>query len=121
MKARRCIMKAGSLDKYLLNTKVDILDSRFGLHLRNLILRKKKEGKNFEMPYVPGQASVARTKTTKRWEYRATPSIYMPSNVRVSEDFSKYYIKTPQEMSRFEIGDLERQLRLINEPENARS
>jgi len=37
MKARRCIMKAGSLDSYLLKTKPADIDSRFGLHLRNLI------------------------------------------------------------------------------------
>ena len=76
-------MKAGSLDKYLLNTKVETIDSRFGLHLRNLIVQKKREGKSFVLPYVPGQASVTRTHTTKRWEYRATPSVYMPANVKV--------------------------------------
>ena len=54
MKARRCIMKCGSFDKYLLNTHVDKIDSRFGLHLRNLMMRKKKEGDDFVMPYVPG-------------------------------------------------------------------
>ena len=37
MKARKCIIKAGSLDNYLLNTKPAALDSKFGLHLRDLI------------------------------------------------------------------------------------
>jgi large subunit ribosomal protein L28 len=38
MKARKCIMKAGSFDKYLLNTKPADIDSRWGLHIRDLII-----------------------------------------------------------------------------------
>jgi large subunit ribosomal protein L28 len=41
MKARKCIIKAGSLDNYLLNTKPADIDSKFGLYLRELIQRKK--------------------------------------------------------------------------------
>lgn len=41
----------------------------------------------------------------------------MPTNVKVSEDHSKYYYKTPQEMSRFEIAGLEQMLREIDEPD----
>lgn len=37
MKARKCIMKAGSLDKYLTKTKPADIDSKFGLYLRELI------------------------------------------------------------------------------------
>ena len=37
MKARKCIMKAGSLDNYLLQTKPADIDSKFGLYLRSLI------------------------------------------------------------------------------------
>ena len=37
MKARRCIMKAGSLDNYLLTTKAKDIDSKFGMYLRDLI------------------------------------------------------------------------------------
>jgi hypothetical protein len=42
MKARRCIMKAGSLDNYLLNTNPKDIDSKFGLYLRDLIKEKIK-------------------------------------------------------------------------------
>jgi hypothetical protein len=38
MKTRKCIMKAGSLDNYLLNTKTKKIDSKFGLYLRDLLL-----------------------------------------------------------------------------------
>jgi len=31
----------------------------------------------------------------------------MPAHVRATEDQSKYYLKTPQEMSRYEIAELE--------------
>lgn len=41
----------------------------------------------------------------------------MPKNVKIAEDHSKYYIKTPQEMSRYEIAELERELRMLDEPE----
>ena len=33
-------MKAGSFDKYLLKTKPKQIDSKFGLHLRDLIEKK---------------------------------------------------------------------------------
>jgi large subunit ribosomal protein L28 len=39
-KARKCIMKAGSLDNYLLRTDPAIIHSKFGLHLRSLIIEK---------------------------------------------------------------------------------
>lgn len=42
-KARRCIMKAGSLDNYLLQTKPEKIDSKFGIYLRSLIQQKKKD------------------------------------------------------------------------------
>lgn len=53
MKARRCIMKAGSLDKYLLNTKPSIIESRLGLYLRALMLNKIRNP-GLHVPYVPG-------------------------------------------------------------------
>ena len=37
MKARKCIIKAGSLDNYLLQTKPENIDSKFGIYLRSLI------------------------------------------------------------------------------------
>lgn len=68
MKARRCIMKAGSLDKYLLNTKPENIDSKFGLYLRELIKKKQKDP-DFVVPYIPGTARLPRTKKTSVWEY----------------------------------------------------
>lgn len=43
----------------------------------------------------------------------------MSSSVKVAEDHSKYYVKTPQEMSRHEIAELERELRALNDPEGS--
>lgn len=40
MKTRKCIMKQGSFDKYLLNTNPKTIHSKFGLHLRELIKQK---------------------------------------------------------------------------------
>lgn len=115
-KARKCIMKSGSFDNYLISTKPEVIDSRMGLYLRGLIKRKQSDPE-FEVPYIPGQASMPRTRVTKHWEYKSVPAIYMPKNVRIAEDHSKYYIKTPQEMSRYEIAELERELRMLDEPE----
>ena len=42
MKTRKCIMKAGSLDFYLLNTHPKKIDSKFGIFLRNLIQERQK-------------------------------------------------------------------------------
>lgn len=42
MKARRCIIKKGSLDNYLLQTKPAEIDSKFGLYLRDLMIKKKE-------------------------------------------------------------------------------
>ncbi len=94
MKARKCIMKAGSLDNYLLNTKTTDIDSKFGLYLRDLI-QKKKANPNFVVPYIKGQAKLPRTRKTSIWEYKQVPAMYMPAHVKISEDHSKYYLKTP--------------------------
>ena len=51
-KARKCIMKAGSFDNYLLTTKPEVIDSRFGLYLRGLIKRKQADP-TCEVPYIP--------------------------------------------------------------------
>lgn len=69
MKARKCIIKAGSLDKYLLNTKPADIDSKFGLLLRDYICKKQADP-GFEVPYIPGSANVGRTKATNVWEYK---------------------------------------------------
>jgi ribosomal protein L28 len=55
-KARRCIMKKGSLDNYLLRTKKTTIHSKFGLYLRQLI-EEKRRNPDFEVPYTPGQSS----------------------------------------------------------------
>jgi large subunit ribosomal protein L28 len=61
MKARKCIIKAGSLDNYLINTKPEDIDSKFGLYLRELI-RKKKTDPEFAVPYIKGQAKHPRSR-----------------------------------------------------------
>lgn len=69
MKARKCIMKAGSLDKYLLNTKPKRIDSKFGLHLREVIKQKTKNP-DMDVPYIPGTAKMSRTRKTTVWDYK---------------------------------------------------
>lgn len=93
-KARKCIMKAGSFDNYLTTTKPEVLDSRMALHLRDL-MRKKMKNPQFVVPYVPGQASLPRTTRKHTWEYRHMPAVYMPTHVRMSQDTTEFYLKTP--------------------------
>jgi large subunit ribosomal protein L28 len=58
MKARKCIMKAGSLDNYLLNTKPKYIDSKFGLYLRDLIQKKKNNKLSYnDLVYIPGTSN----------------------------------------------------------------
>ena len=116
MKARKCIMKAGSLDNYLLYTKPKNIDSKFGMYLRDLI-KKKMEDPNYEIPYIPGTAKMPRSRKTKVWEHKRIPAIYMPAHAKATLDISKYYLKTPQEMSRHEIAKLEQMLKDIDEPD----
>ncbi len=41
----------------------------------------------------------------------------MSAKQKIADDESKYYFKTPQDMSRFEIAELEQMLKEIDEPE----
>ena len=43
----------------------------------------------------------------------------MPALVKVREDHSKYYVKSPSEMSRYELAELEKELREIEDPDLA--
>ena len=118
-KARKCIMKAGSLDNYLLNTKPERIGSKFGLHLRSLIQEKRKNPECFKLDYIPGTSPAKRTRKTKAWEYRRMPAVYVPAHIRATTDLSEFYEKAPQEMSRYELKELERVL-MMTEEEAAR-
>lgn len=43
------------------------------------------------------------------------PTIYRPHAAKVKEDESEFYMKTPQEMSRYELAELEADMRAIAE------
>ena len=109
-------MKAGSFDNYLLQTKPQDIGSKMGLHLRDLIKRKKADP-TLKIGYVPGTAKLPRTRKTTAFEHRRIPAMYMPAHIKATEDQSKYYMKTPQEMSRYEIAELEREFKELDEPE----
>ena len=94
MKARRTIMKRGSFDNYILQTKSKHIDSKFGLYLRSLMLQKQRNPQ-FQVPIIAGMNTQPRTRKTKYWEYRNIPSIYMPANRNLLEDTTLLYLKTP--------------------------
>jgi hypothetical protein len=41
----------------------------------------------------------------------------MPAKAKIANDEMRYYVKTPNEMSRYEISELERMLKEIDEPD----
>jgi hypothetical protein len=41
----------------------------------------------------------------------------MPAKAKIANDDLRFYLKTPQEMSRYEIGELEQFLKEIDEPD----
>jgi ribosomal protein L28 len=111
MKTRKCIMKCGNLDNYLLTTKPKYLDSKMGLHLRSLVKSKLARPDTFKLEYIPGRATLPRTRKTKVWEYKQIPAVYTPAHVRQVVDFSEFYEKPPSEMSRYELQELEKAMR----------
>ena len=111
-------MKKGSFDNYITLTKPAHIDSKFGLYLRKLMDQKKADP-NFKIPYIVGTATVPKTRKSQYWEYHNVPSIYVPLNVRVTEDLTKHYIKDPNEMTRIELAELEKELRDIEEEAEA--
>ena len=80
---------------------------------------KLRNPEEFVLPYIPSSASLKKLKSKRWWAYRNISPIYMPAHVKAKEDQSKYYIKSPQEMSRYELADLERELREIEDPSSA--
>jgi len=114
MAARRNIMKRGSFDSYILKTDPKKLDSKFGVFIRQL-MKKRQKDPSFKLPIIPGHANLPRTRKTQHWEYNHIPAIYLPASANLHEDMSQYYLKTPQEMSRYEIAELEEDLRRVME------
>ena len=114
MKTRKCIMKAGSFDNYLLTTKPNKIGSKFGLYLREVI-KKKQKNPEYEHGYIPGTSSGARSRKTKIWEYKQLPTMYVPSHVKATVDQSLFYEKAPSDMSRYELQELERYMKQAEE------
>ena len=112
-------MKAGSLDNYLLTTKPSTIDSKFGLHLRSLMEAKQRDPDNFKLSYIPGQATVRRTRKSKKWHLRRLPTVWVPAQIKATRDLSEFYEKPPQEMSRYELEELERLLMMTEEEREA--
>ena len=119
MKARKCIIKAGSLDNYLLTTKPKYLDSKYGLYLKDLI-RKKKFDPEFKPGFIIGTAEPNhKGKKTQVWQYKQLPAMWIPAKVKASEDLSQFYEKPPSEMSRYELQELEKAMRIEREDSSA--
>ena len=67
------------------------------------------------MGYVPGTATQKRARRANRQRYARVPEIWTPAHVRANNDLSEFYEKPPQEMSRYELEELEKIMREIEE------
>lgn len=67
------------------------------------------------MPYIPGTQKSNSTKKRTKEDYKRISPIYVPANVRATTDLSEFYEKAPQEMSRYELKELERILMMTEE------
>ena len=115
MKARKTIMKKGSFDNYILHTNPKYLNSKFGIYIRQLMIKKLKDP-NMPLPIIPGHNTVRNAaRGGKHWSKKNYPTIYMPNKHRLQDDKTEYYFKTPQEMSRHELLELEAELKRISE------
>lgn len=47
---------------------------------------------------------------------RDVSTIHMSADLRARTDLTEFYDKTPQQMSRYEIADLEKELRILIDP-----
>ena len=66
------------------------------------------------LPIIPGNNTVRRAaKGGRYWEKKNFPTIYSPNKYRLQDDKTECYIKTPQEMSRHELAELEAELKEI--------
>ena len=61
-----------------------------------------------EVGYIRGTATPQKTRKTKVWQYRQIPAVYTPAHTRQTTDMTEFYEKTPNEMSRYELQDLEK-------------
>lgn len=101
------IIKAGSFDNYILHTKDVKMNSKMGLFLRDL-MQKKLANPDFELPYIPFQANVARGKGRRPKYLLNLPAIYVPAHVRQTQDMTKYHLKQADEMTRDEMATWEK-------------
>ena len=79
MHARKNIIKMGSFDKYILNSKPEVLDSKFGQYMRDLMIKKQKDP-HMQIPYIKGSANVRNNRRTKYWSRGLAPTVFIPFN-----------------------------------------
>lgn len=71
------------------------------------------------MPYIPGTANVKRKRTHKKWHLHRVNPIYIPAHIKATRDLSEFYEKSPEEMSRYELEELEKILKMTEEEREA--
>eukprot|EP00344_Euplotes_crassus_P003039 CAMPEP_0197012702 /NCGR_PEP_ID=MMETSP1380-20130617/63410_1 /TAXON_ID=5936 /ORGANISM="Euplotes crassus, Strain CT5" /LENGTH=342 /DNA_ID=CAMNT_0042436377 /DNA_START=126 /DNA_END=1154 /DNA_ORIENTATION=- len=104
--AFRIIRKYKSFDNYILKTKEKDMNSKMGMHLKELMLKKLKDPK-FVVPYIPFQYKVKKGPRRRPRYLETLPTVYIPVHMQQTEDFTKWHDKLPSEMTRDEIADFE--------------
>lgn len=104
--ALRTIRKVGGFDNYILNTRKSKMNSKIGMYIRDLMIKKLNDP-DFEVPYIPFQAKLKKRARRRPKYLENMPTVYIPAHMKQNEDFTKWHDKTPDEMTRDEIADFE--------------
>lgn len=92
-KAMKCIVKKGTFDNYILTTRKEDMNSKYGEYLRAMMKWKIKDPE-FKVPTLKLQSynnTNRRTKFRHAWKY---PSIYVPPHMRGTYDWTEYMLKS---------------------------
>ena len=112
--AWRCIVKAGSFDNYLLTTKPNKMNSKYGMYLRGLIKQRIADPSSY-IGHIKGQTRANKNRKGKFKALRRTPSVFIPKHIKATQDRSAYFNKGPEEMTRSELAEFDRAVHQFEE------
>ena len=65
------------------------------------------------IPYIAGTATVRNSARVRcHFEHRRIPTMYVPAYAKATVDFTEFYERAPHDMSRYELEEIQEQLRL---------
>lgn len=105
--ALKNIVKAGCFDNYILNTDPKKMNSKMGLFLKDIMLKKKKDPE-YIIPYIPFSSTFKKPARRRPKYMSSIPSVYVPLHVRQNVDVTKFHLKSPNEYTREEMAEIQK-------------